>query len=112
MSDLIKREDAIWWVKTECNPYGKPTLDFESGKKVIEHLEHMPSADRWIPCSERLPQIGQKVLASTKKTVFTQVFKGYYSDPTRWAWENNRVKEIEAWQPLPKLWKGADDEAD
>lgn len=41
--DLISREDAIRWVKTECNPYGKPTLDFESGKKVIEHLEQMPS---------------------------------------------------------------------
>ena len=45
MSDLIYKEDAIRWVKTECNPYGKPTLDFESGKKVIEHLEQMPSAD-------------------------------------------------------------------
>ena len=44
MNDLISREDAIRWVKTECNPYGKPTLDFESGKKVIEHLEQMPSA--------------------------------------------------------------------
>lgn len=64
----------------------------------------------WIPCSERLPEIGQKVLASTKKTVFTQVFKGYYSDPKRWAWENNRIKRIEAWQPLPMPWKGADDE--
>lgn len=42
--DLISRQDAIRWVKTECNPYGKPTLEFESGKKVIEHLEHMPSA--------------------------------------------------------------------
>lgn len=42
--DLISREDAIRWVKTECNPYGKPTLEFESGKKVIEHLEQMPSA--------------------------------------------------------------------
>ena len=30
--DLIRRQDAIRWVKTECNPYGKPTLDFESGK--------------------------------------------------------------------------------
>lgn len=30
--DTIYREDAIRWVKTECNPYGKPTLDFESGK--------------------------------------------------------------------------------
>ena len=44
MSDLIDRQAAIRWVKTECNPYGKPTLDFESGKKVIEHLEQMPSA--------------------------------------------------------------------
>lgn len=40
--DLIVRQAAIQWVKTECNPYGNPTLDFESGKKVIEHLEHMP----------------------------------------------------------------------
>lgn len=46
MSDLISRQGAIRWVKTECNPYGKPTLDFESGKRVIEHLEQMPSADR------------------------------------------------------------------
>ena len=42
--DPISRQAAIRWVKTECNPYGKPTLDFESGKKVIEHLEQMPSA--------------------------------------------------------------------
>ena len=55
MGDTINRQAAIRWVKTECNPYGKPTLDFESGKKVIEHLEQMPSAQperkpgRWIP---------------------------------------------------------------
>ena len=44
MDDLISRQALIRWVKTECNPYGKPTLDFESGKKVIEHLKQMPSA--------------------------------------------------------------------
>lgn len=44
MDDVISRQAAIRWVKTECNPYGKPTLDFESGKKVIEHLEQMPPA--------------------------------------------------------------------
>ena len=42
--DLISRSAAIRWVKTECNPYGKPTLEFESGKKVIEHLEQMQPA--------------------------------------------------------------------
>ena len=53
MDDLISRQAAIRWVKTECNPYGKPTLDFESGKKVIEHLKNMPPAQpehgRWRP---------------------------------------------------------------
>jgi len=43
MSDNISRADAIRWVKTECNPYGKPTLDYDSGLKVIEHLKKMPS---------------------------------------------------------------------
>jgi len=42
--DLVSRQAVIRWVKTECNPYGKPTLDFESGKRVIKHLEQMPSA--------------------------------------------------------------------
>lgn len=84
-----------------------------SEKAIINAIESEPSVEMptWIPCSERMPKIGQKVLASTKKTVFTQVFKGYHSDPKRWAWENNRVKKIEAWQPLPKPWKGADDES-
>lgn len=44
MDDTISRMAAIRWVKTECNPYGNPTLDFESGKKVIEHLLQMPPA--------------------------------------------------------------------
>ena len=43
--DMIYRQEAIRWVKTECNPYGKPTIDFESGKKFIEHLEQMASAE-------------------------------------------------------------------
>lgn len=53
-NDTISRQKAIRWVKTECNPYGKPTLDFESGKKVIDHLERMPPVHseqkhgRWI----------------------------------------------------------------
>lgn len=56
----------------------------------------------WIPVSERLPNIGEKVLVSTKKTCFVQVFKGIYSDPTRWHWEHNSIKKIDAWMPLPK----------
>ena len=50
-TNCISRQAAIRWVKTECNPYGKPTLDFESGKKVIEHLEQMPPAQPE-PCED------------------------------------------------------------
>lgn len=78
-------------------------------RQTVAELE-ADRSERWISCSERLPEIGQKVLASTKKTVFTQVFKGYHSDPKRWAWENNSIKRIEAWQPLPTPWKGVDDD--
>ena len=111
MSDLIKREDAIEAIKG--NSYLYDDYIEINGYGAIKDIRALPSADRpqgWIPCSERLPNMGEKVLASTKKTVFTQVFKGYHSDPKRWAWENNRVKEIEAWQPLPKPWEGADDD--
>ena len=57
--DAISGQAAIRWVKTECNPYGKPTLDFESGKRVMKHLEQMPPAQpelKWIHVSERLPE--------------------------------------------------------
>ena len=43
--EYIRKADAIRWVKTECNPYGRPTLDYESGIRVMVHLKHMPSAD-------------------------------------------------------------------
>lgn len=49
IDDAISRQEAIRWVKTECNPYGNPTLDFESGKKVIEYLKQMPSSQPWVP---------------------------------------------------------------
>lgn len=50
MTNLISRTDAIRWVKTECNPYGKPTLDYDSGLKVIEHLKQMPSDEAKTKC--------------------------------------------------------------
>lgn len=66
--DAISRESAIQWVKTECNPYGKPTLDFESGKNVIEHLKQMPSVTskqktgEWIELKDHKPEAYEDVL--------------------------------------------------
>ena len=116
MNDLISREDAIRWVKTECNPYGKPTLDFESGKKVIEHLEQMPSAQPdWIPCSDRLPKKGNVVLITNEKgNVKHGQYRGVHymaSDGTyNWWWKGNRTEGVLAWMPLPTPWEGGQDE--
>ena len=106
MDDLISREDAIRWVKTECNPYGKPTLDFENGKKVIEHLEQMPSAQpeqRWIPCSERLPEVGQDILMSVGGMYTAEGCLREDGDWEQFRWDTIQRKDmVGAWMPLPE----------
>ena len=42
---LIDADALYVWVKTECNPYGKPSLDFESGKKVLDMIDRMPTIE-------------------------------------------------------------------
>lgn len=32
-------------VKTECNPYGKPTIGFDDGKKVLELIDASPTIE-------------------------------------------------------------------
>ena len=77
--------------------------DYDSAiRMAIDALE-----SKWIPCSERLPEVGQKVLASTNKTCFTQVFKGTSgASNSSWWWEKKTIKHIFAWMPCPEPWNG------
>lgn len=43
MNDLISRSYLEKAIKTECNPYGKPTIDYESGKKVLNIIDNAPT---------------------------------------------------------------------
>lgn len=114
-ADTISRKAVIRWVKTECNPYGKPTLDFESGKRVTGHLEQMPSSQpepKWIPCSERLPENGRQVLVYAISTHFAlakydEMREADGSYIKQWvtfdAWKPfYRVKDVIAWMELPE----------
>lgn len=47
---LIDADALYYKVKCECNPYGKPTIDFESGKKVLDWIEKAPTIS--IPVAE------------------------------------------------------------
>ena len=41
---LIDADKLYDWVKRECNPYGKPTIDFESGNRMLDMVKRMPTA--------------------------------------------------------------------
>lgn len=40
---LVDADKLYDWIKAECNPYGKPTIDFESGKRMIDIIKLMPT---------------------------------------------------------------------
>lgn len=121
-SDLISRANAIRWVKTECNPYGKPTLDYDSGLKVIEHLKKMPSElpsteAEWIPCSERLPEEKKDVLIAFKHNMAVGFWEDildngkpvwYANSGDGWMTDTESVDNDGipiAWMPLPKPYR-------
>lgn len=45
MAEYIEREELYRRVKERTNPYGKPTLDYESGVKVLDMIKQAPAAD-------------------------------------------------------------------
>jgi hypothetical protein len=121
--DAISRKAAIRWVKTECNPYGKPTIDFESGKKVIEHLKQMPSVTpkqktgKWIPVSESLPELDDDgystyVLVSFSNFTLPCIGQLRKTDGENHWYEGDDEKALDsfglhvnAWMPLPEPYK-------
>ena len=57
-SDVIYRQEAIDALTTECSwtfydEHGQLT---PNGEEILGTLKKMPSAQQWIPCSERLPE--------------------------------------------------------
>ena len=41
---LIDADKLYDWIKMESNPYGKPTIDFESGCLVLDIIKRMSTA--------------------------------------------------------------------
>ena len=51
MARYIDADELRRRVKEKTNPYGKPTLDYESGVKVMNMIDNAPTADV-VPKSE------------------------------------------------------------
>ena len=71
----------------------------------------------WIPCSERLPEIGQEVIVATKNgSVYSNIYYDYTDsnakEPCFHRWDDEMwncfMLDVIAWQPLPKPFKERD----
>lgn len=112
MSDeLIRRSDVMLCIECARTPtaYGE-----EVRRKILDGVMRIPSADRqqgeWIPCSERLPEDGEDVLAWIETRYDSRIaccnyYKGGWFDAI-----TDALVKPAAWMPLPEPYKGADDE--
>lgn len=87
--DLIRRQDAIDAIE-------KTGLSDDEKDTAIRVLQCLPSAQQWIPCSERLPKDKQRVII--------QMYNGYMEIIEFSA--IGLTDHILAWMPMPEPYKG------
>ena len=102
--DLISRADAIAYIDRVINSGLGKNKSLEYIRKYVEKVPSV-SAERsveWIPCSERLPKVGEICLLTVHEygwncEEYTRVIIGKHS--------NNYADHILAWMPLPKPYR-------
>ena len=105
--DLIRRSDAV----NELAKFlGVPARAFIHEAEKL--LKDVPSAQRWIPVTERLPESGQSVLIAENDTDpdwYAAIGQYKYG---RWEWRDDMhtalPPKVIAWMPLPKPWEGGE----
>ena len=99
VNDCISRQAAI---KTAH----LPVID-DAGYEVVrvDDILALPSAQRWIPCKERLPEKSGQYYVSGGDKVWICEFLIIPSFIGGWC---NDVANpvVQAWMPLPKPWEG------
>lgn len=101
----MTKEEAKQWLKTMKSAYALPIEAYEALDFAIELLS---AEDEWIPCSERLPKVGEQVLCcDSQSRVFTSALTEIASNGMTFFGQHCKVI---AWMPLPKPYKGGDAE--
>lgn len=122
--DVISRQDAIDAVEfgiTYAKVLNKETGEVmelfkksnEELQKAVDRIEALPSAEpeqRWIPCSERLPENDERVLATTAWGEVT-IAERIYPPINDTCWfihdgnTNATIDDVVAWMPLQEPYK-------
>lgn len=75
-----------------------------------KYFMEMGNAQQWIPCSERLPDMGFSVLVSVENEYFPYVAEALLEMDGTWTqfrWSAKlKAEDVIAWMPLPEPWKG------
>ena len=125
MNDLISRQDAINAIVKRLDIKDESFLT-EQEKTIVKVLRGMPSAQQWIPCSERLPEKDWNYLTFAKWSndegfyiqiipfdtcagefgICHEIFDPITLGSIGVAFD---AAKVIAWMPLPEPWKGEED---
>ena len=75
---------------------------------IYERSQAEPKSGRWIPCSEKLPEDGERILITNGIWIDIdecQVKNGINALNAYWTWDG-----IEAWMPLPEPYNRDEEE--
>lgn len=113
--EALKKMQAVKSYMTSGNPIWSVTEMGEAFDLAIDALEQ-----QWIPCSERLPKEGERVLAThlgglnPNNQVIEHIYQngkftmGWDMDmnPSSPTFGQRYMGEVIAWMPLPEPWRG------
>lgn len=118
-NDLISRKAAIDALNEYFVRIGKlKRRGLTKGEQAISldtvgAIKTLPSAQRWIPVTERLPEIGIPVLFCDDDGDIRYGFydRSFLGGDTYWKefYNEDRIKNVVAWMPKPEPYRGDGD---
>lgn len=107
MDDLISRQAVLEATSAKLKITGKENAEtvYEYIKKLCGDIKAIPSAQKWIPCSERLPEEYVQVLCYQPKVMEDDIWIGYLNENQRWVKSTGFeqiTNPVTAWMPLPE----------
>lgn len=109
MADLIDRDELRKDFCNMCEAMQPEMIDCEKkGCMSMQIIDEQPAVNRWIPCSERLPEDGERVLiAHDSGAVYIAERDGkcWKEDSGKW------YSEVSYWMPLPEPPEGGAEDA-